>query len=55
MKDWMDKKVIVLGAARQGTALSSYLVGQKARVVLTDLHGPEALSADALSLHERGV
>lgn len=55
MKDWMDKKVIVLGAARQGTALSSYLVGQKARVVLTDLHGPEALSADALSLQERGV
>ena len=55
MKNWTDKKVIVLGAARQGTALSRFLVGQGARVVLTDLHGPEALSADALTLKDAGV
>src|SRR5690606_11343216 len=55
MKNWTDKKVIVLGAARHGTALSRFLVGQGARVVLTDLHGPEALSADALTLKDAGV
>jgi len=38
MKNWTDKKVIVLGAARQGTALSRFLAGKGARVVLTDLH-----------------
>ena len=48
-------KVIVLGAARQGTALSRYLAGQGARVILTDLRGPESLSADALALQVRGV
>ena len=55
MKKWTDKKVIVIGAARQGTALSRFLVNQGARVVLTDLHGPEALSAEALTLKDAGV
>ncbi|HOE35692.1 MAG: UDP-N-acetylmuramoyl-L-alanine--D-glutamate ligase [Chloroflexi bacterium] len=55
MKSWKDMKVIVLGAARQGTALSRYLAGQGARVILTDLRGPESLSADALALQDRGV
>lgn len=55
MKNWTDKKVIVIGAARQGTALSRFLVNQGARVVLTDLHGPEALSAEALTLKDAGV
>lgn len=55
MKNWTDKKVIVLGAARQGTALSRFLAEKGARVILTDLHGPETLSAEALALKDKGV
>lgn len=36
MKDWSGKRVIVLGAARQGIALSRYLIQHGAQVVLND-------------------
>lgn len=36
MRDWAGLNVVVVGAARQGIALSRYLVGHGARVVLTD-------------------
>lgn len=55
MKNWTDKKVIVLGAARQGTALSRFLAEKGARVILSDLRGPETLSAEALALKDKGV
>lgn len=36
MEDWSAKKVVILGAARQGLALARYLVRQGAKVVLND-------------------
>lgn len=36
VKDWKGKRVIVIGAARQGIALARYLVLHGARVVLND-------------------
>lgn len=35
-RDWQGKKVVVIGAARQGLAASRYLAKRSARVVLTD-------------------
>jgi len=37
------KRVVVIGAARQGTALSRYLAEHGAQVVLTDARSPEVL------------
>lgn len=37
MLNWHDKKVVILGAARQGVALARYLAQHRARVVLNDL------------------
>jgi len=36
MRDWNGKKIVILGAARQGTALARYLVQQGAFVILND-------------------
>jgi len=36
MSDWKSKRVLVIGAARQGFALARYLTAQGASVVLTD-------------------
>jgi UDP-N-acetylmuramoylalanine--D-glutamate ligase len=47
MHDWLNKRVLILGAARQGTALARYLVGQGAKVVLSDAQPAEKLK-DAL-------
>ena len=35
---WTNKRVVILGAARQGTALARYLVAQGARVTLSDMN-----------------
>src|SRR5512133_2135905 len=35
-RDWQGKKVVVIGAARQGLAASRYLAKRSAQVVLTD-------------------
>ena len=43
MTDWLNKRVVVLGLARQGTALARYLVGQGARVTISDLRPRAAL------------
>lgn len=43
MDDWRYKKVVVLGAARQGAALSRYLSSQGALVILNDQRPCEAL------------
>jgi UDP-N-acetylmuramoylalanine--D-glutamate ligase len=43
MLNWRDKKVVVVGAARQGVALARYLVQHRARVVLTDRRPLSAL------------
>ena len=36
MRDWSGKRVVVIGAARQGIALSRYLIHHGAKVVLND-------------------
>jgi UDP-N-acetylmuramoylalanine--D-glutamate ligase len=41
--NWKDKRVVIIGAARQGIALTRYLVQQGASVVLTDLSPAEDL------------
>lgn len=41
--DWNGKRVVVIGAARQGTALARYLVGRGAQVVINDQRPLESL------------
>ncbi|MEK6256925.1 MAG: UDP-N-acetylmuramoyl-L-alanine--D-glutamate ligase, partial [Chloroflexota bacterium] len=41
--EWRDKRVLVIGAARQGKILASYLSNQGARVVLTDQRDADTL------------
>lgn len=42
---WRDKRVVILGAARQGTALARWLVAQGARVTLSDMNARVDVSA----------
>lgn len=42
--NWQDKRVVVIGAARQGTALTRYLAQHGAQVVLTDARTAEQLA-----------
>jgi len=44
MFNWQGKRVVILGLARQGTALAQYLVGQGAQVVITDSKSAEQLA-----------
>lgn len=44
--DWKGKRVVIIGAARQGIALSRYLAQEGAEVVLTDMQTQDQL-ADA--------
>jgi UDP-N-acetylmuramoylalanine--D-glutamate ligase len=50
MQDWRGKRVLVIGAARQGKALTSYLVRHGAFVILNDQRQPEALLPDTDAL-----
>lgn len=43
---WRDRRVVVLGLARQGKALARYLVRQGAEVVLSDIKPAEALRSE---------
>jgi UDP-N-acetylmuramoylalanine--D-glutamate ligase len=45
MQDWQGKKVVIVGAARQGLALARYLSRHGARVVLTDRRPASELHA----------
>jgi UDP-N-acetylmuramoylalanine--D-glutamate ligase len=38
MKDWIGKRVVILGLARQGVALTRYLIAQGARVTASDMN-----------------
>jgi UDP-N-acetylmuramoylalanine--D-glutamate ligase len=53
--NWMDKRVVVVGAARQGIALTRYLVDQGAQVVLTDLNPVEDLGEAREALADLSV
>lgn len=50
MMEWKGKRVVVIGAARQGVALSRFLVSQGAQVVLNDRRTAEELSNATQSL-----
>jgi UDP-N-acetylmuramoylalanine--D-glutamate ligase len=53
MTDWKDKRVIVIGAARQGVALGRFLASRGARVVMNDQKSLEQLEAVKRSLEEQ--
>lgn len=55
MENWSGKKVIVIGAARQGTALSRYLASKGALVILTDMHSLDELPANLPDLEKLGI
>ncbi len=50
MENWKDKRVLVIGAARQGLALTRYLSSHGARVVLNDQRSSEELANAVRSL-----
>ncbi len=52
MTDWKDKKVVVIGAARQGIALGRFLALHGAHVVMNDQKTSDQLEAARLSLNE---
>ena len=45
MNDWNGKRVLILGAARQGLALARWLAAQGASVTLSDTRGEAELRA----------
>jgi UDP-N-acetylmuramoylalanine--D-glutamate ligase len=52
MTDWKDKRVIIVGAARQGIALGRYLALHGARVVMNDIKTAEQLEPARKSMAE---
>lgn len=50
MKNWQGKRVIIIGAARQGTALARYLASKGASVVINDQRPAEQLQMVKQSL-----
>ncbi len=55
MMDWSTKRVLIIGAARQGTALASYLVAHGARVVLNDRRDADELATVRQSLDDLSI
>lgn len=47
---WTNKRVVILGLARQGVALASYLATRGARVTASDMKPAKALSAEVAAL-----
>ncbi len=52
MKDWTGKRVLILGAARQGQALARWLARHGARVILNDMRSPEQMQAARAALSD---
>lgn len=52
MADWNGKRVLIIGAARQGTALARYLVSRGAEVILNDRRSVEELGPARESLSD---
>jgi UDP-N-acetylmuramoylalanine--D-glutamate ligase len=50
MKNWQGKRILIIGAARQGLALARYLAYHKAHVVLNDRRPSEELGAAQATL-----
>ena len=52
---WTSKRILIIGAARQGIALARYLVSQGAEVIITDLRGPDDLKEERTSLSDLDI
>jgi UDP-N-acetylmuramoylalanine--D-glutamate ligase len=50
MVEWEGQRIVIVGAARQGTALARFLLRRGARVVLNDQRTPEQLVASREAL-----
>ena len=50
MRDWTGKRVLILGAARQGLALARWLARHAAHVTLSDVRSADQLAAARASL-----
>lgn len=50
MRNWQNLRALVIGAARQGLALSRFLAGKGVRVILNDQRPPEQLQAEMQAL-----
>ena len=55
MKDWNGKRVLILGAARQGLALARWLSLHGAHVTLSDMHNEAELQIARKSLAEFSI
>lgn len=55
MKSWQDKKVVVVGAARQGLAATRFLADRGAKVTLTDIQPERSFSEISNQLEKRNV
>ncbi len=54
-QNWKGKKVLVLGAARQGLALARYLGNHGAKVTLNDFKSPDQVVTELQPLREMGI
>ncbi|HPC06221.1 MAG TPA: UDP-N-acetylmuramoyl-L-alanine--D-glutamate ligase, partial [Anaerolineaceae bacterium] len=54
-QNWNGKKILVLGAARQGLALARYLSSHGANIVLNDYKSPDLFLVDLQPLQDLGV
>lgn len=54
-QNWQGKKILVLGAARQGLALARYLSSHGANVILNDFKSPDQFSEYLQTLKDLGV
>ncbi len=52
---WQGKRVLILGAARQGQALARYLASKQACVILNDKCTPEQMGNTVEELKSRGI
>src|SRR5512138_3630586 len=52
MNDWNGKRVLILGAARQGLALARWLASHGAQVTLSDMHSEDQLRPARQALAE---
>jgi len=55
MKNWQKERVLIIGAARQGLALSRYLSSQKSQVILNDNRPAEQMKKVVDSLADTSV